>query len=347
MEKDTPGWTLAELAELLGGVVAGHPNHIVRRPVPAESDDPEGIAFCESEPYLEKAHVHGVGALILPHTMFSHLKPTIHVEHPRVAFGKLLAMSRRPLPIQPGIHPTAVVDPDAEVDESAFIGAYVVVEQGARVGAKAKIFPHCYVGENCTVGDGAVLYPQVVLYQDVSVGARTVLHSGVVLGADGFGFIWDGKQQVKVPQVGQVAIGDDAEIGANTTIDRATAGATSVGQGTKLDNLIQIGHNVTIGENTVIASQTGVSGSTKIGSRVTMGGQCAIGDHITIVDDVIFGGHSGTSQDILERGAYFGMPAKPAAEGLKTYMTLPRLPEILSRVRHLERRLAELEKKGE
>jgi len=347
MEKDTPVWTLAELAEILGGTISGHPNHIVRRPVPADSDDPDGIAFCESEPYLEKAHAHGVGALILPHSMFSNLKPSLHVEHPRLAFGRLLAMSSRPLPIASGIHPTAVVDPTAEIDPSASIGAYAVVERGAEIRANAKVFPFAYVGDNCVVGDSAILYPHAVLYQDVKVGARTIIHSGVVLGADGFGFMWDGKKQFKVPQVGQVTIGDDCEIGANTTIDRATAGATSIGRGTKLDNLIQIGHNVKIGEDGVFASQTGISGSTTLGDRIVMGGQCAIGDHITITDDVTMGGHSGTSQDILEKGAYFGMPAKPAAEGLKSFLMVPKLPEIFSRLRALEKRVAEMEKEGE
>lgn len=347
MEKNTPAWTLSQLAELLGGVATGHPNHIIRRPAPADSDDPEGIAFCESEPYLEKAHMHGVGALILPHTLRSNLKPTIHVENPREAFGKVLAMSVRPLPLMGGIHATAVVSEDAFVDERASVGAYAVVEAGARVGAGTKIYPFCYIGEDCTIGENATIYPHAVLYRDVEVGSRSIVHSGVVLGADGFGFVWDGKRRIKVPQVGRVKIGDDCEIGANTAVDRATSGETKVGRGTKLDNLIQVGHNVSIGEDGVIASQTGISGSTKIGDRAMFGGQCAIGDHITITDDVIFGGHTGTGQDITERGAYFGMPARPVAEGMKAFMMVPRLPEILSRLRALERKVAELEPEKE
>jgi len=344
MEKDTQAWTLSQLADLLGGAITGHAHYLIRRPVPADSDDPEGIAFCESEVYLEKANQHGVGALILPHTLRSTLKPAIHVENPRFAFGKLLMMARRPLPIEPGIHPTAVVDPTAEIDPTACIGAHTVIERGAEVGAGAQIFSFSYVGEYCKIGAGAILYPRVTLYQEVEIGSRAIVHSGAVIGADGFGFIWDGTKHFKVPQVGKVIIGEDAEVGANTTIDRATSGETVVGRGTKLDNLVQVGHNVSIGEDGVIASQTGISGSTSIGARTMMGGQCAIGDHVGIVDDVVLGGHTGTSQDILEKGAYFGMPAKPAAEGMKSFLIQPRLPEILSRVRALEKRLAQLEK---
>lgn len=343
MEKESSAWTLGELAEILGGTVSSHPHFRVRRPVPADSDDPEGIAFCESEPYLEKAHAHGVGALLLPHNLRSSLKPAIYVEYPRLAFGKLLAMLKRPLPIQDGIHPTAVVHEEAYVSESASIGAYVVVEKGASVGDRAKIYPYSYIGENCSVGSETIVNPHVVLYQDVTVGSRCILHSGVVLGADGFGFFWDGKHQMKVPQVGGVELSDEVEIGANTTVDRATAGATSIGHGAKLDNLVQVAHNVRIGRDGVIAGQSGIAGSARIGDRVTMAGQCAISDHVTVVDDVILGGGSGVPSDILSKGAYFGRPVAPASEGLRAFMTIPKLPELLSRIRALEKKVKELE----
>jgi len=343
MKKDTPGWTLTELAEMLGGTVASHPHYRVKRPVPADSDDTEGIAFCESEPYLEKAHVHNVGALLLPFNLSSHLKPAIHVEHPRVAFGRLLAISSRPLPIANGIHPTAVIHEEAIVDETASIGPYAVIERGAEIGAKARIFAFCYVGENCTVGDGTILYPQVVLYQDVKVGSNSIIHSGVVLGADGFGFVWTGQKQQKVPQVGRVDVGDDCEIGANTAIDRATCGVTSVGTGTKLDNLIQVGHNVSIGRDSVIAGQAAIGGSTTIGDRVTMAGQCAISDHVVITDDVTLGGSSGVGSDILTKGAYFGRPAQPASDGLRALLLSAKLPEIYSRLRALEKKMKAIE----
>jgi UDP-3-O-[3-hydroxymyristoyl] glucosamine N-acyltransferase len=274
----------------------------------------------------------------------SSKKPHIKVDSPRVAFGMLLALSARPLPLQAGIHETALISPLAEVHESASVGPYVVVEAGAKIGAGARVYPFCYVGEGCSIGEKAVLYPNVTLYQDVEVGARAIIHSSAVLGADGFGFVWDGKRRIKVPQVGRVLIGDDAEIGAASTIDRATAGSTVIGRGTKIDNLVQVGHNVRIGEDGVIAGQSGISGSCVVGDRFVMAGQCALSDHATITDDVTFAGRTATSKDITEPGVYFGVPAKPAQEGLRAFMLQPKLPEMFARIKKLEKRLAELEK---
>jgi UDP-3-O-[3-hydroxymyristoyl] glucosamine N-acyltransferase len=321
----------------------GDPNHLVVRPAPADSDDPGGIAFCESEQYLKIAERHRVGALILPKGLSGNGRPAIHVDYPRLAFFHLLTLSQKPVPLEPGIHETAVVDDTASVGEGAFVGPYVVIGPGASVGQRSKVYPFCYIGEGCSVGEDSTLYPHVVMYQNVSVGARCIVHSGVILGADGFGFLWDGSKQMKIPQVGHVEIGDDAELGANTAIDRATAGVTKVGRGSKLDNLIQVGHNVEIGEDSVIAGQTAIGGSSKIGSRVTMGGQSAISDHVTIGDDVMVGGSSGVAGDLPGPGQYIGRPAIPAAEGLRAMSSIAKLPKILKRLRDLEVRVKELE----
>jgi UDP-3-O-[3-hydroxymyristoyl] glucosamine N-acyltransferase len=189
-----------------------------------------------------------------------------------------------------------------------------------------------------------VLFPNVVLYQDITVGAGCILHSGVVLGADGFAFVWTGQKQQKIPQVGKVAIADNVEIGANTCVDRAMCGVTSIGQGTKLDNLIQIGHNTTVGENTVIAAAAGVSGSCKIGSRNTIAGQVAFSDHSSTCDDVILGGRTGVTGDIKKPGAYLGLPVRPYQEAVKALALATRLPDMLSRIRALEAKIRELEK---
>lgn len=328
---------------MLKGELCGPPDFRIDRPAPADSDDPGGIAFCESDEYLSAAESSRVGALLVGRGALAN-KPHIKVDSPRASFGMLLALTARPLPIEPGIHPSAVISPRAAVHESACIGPYVVIEQGATVGAGARVYPFCYVGENCSVGENAILYPSVTLYQDVEIGARTIVHSSAVIGSDGFGFVWDGKRRVKVPQVGRVIIGEDAEIGSATTIDRATAGDTVIGRGTKLDNLVQVGHNCRIGEDGVIAGQSGVSGSCVIGDRFVMAGQCGLSDHAHITDDVTFAGRTATSQDITEAGVYFGAPARPAREALKAFMLQPKLPELVSRIRKLEKRLEELEK---
>jgi UDP-3-O-[3-hydroxymyristoyl] glucosamine N-acyltransferase len=315
----------------------------IRRPAPADSDDPEGLAFAESEKYLEQASSSGVGALLLPRQAAPTAKPCILVDQPRVAFGMVLKMASRPLPLAEGVHPTAVVHPEARVAATASIGAFAVVERGAEIGDGCRVFAHCYVGENCRLGSGTILYPHAVLYQDVSVGERSVVHAGAVLGADGFGYAWDGKRRLKVPQVGRVVLGDDVEIGALAAVDRATAGTTTVGNGTKIDNLVQVGHNCRIGEHGVIASQTGLSGSVSVGDRAVMGGQVGTADHVAIGDDVTLGARSGIMRDIPKPGAYLGAPAKPFREEMRLIAMLGRLPELMDRVKELERRLAAAE----
>nr|HMS56504.1 UDP-3-O-(3-hydroxymyristoyl)glucosamine N-acyltransferase [Fimbriimonadaceae bacterium] len=266
MENSEKSWTLSEIAALVGGRAVGADVEI-RRPVPSDSDDSFGITFAENEQYLTKANATSVGAVLICPSLSTE-KPHIVVDSPRAAFGRLLAEMVRPLPYAPGIHPMAAVSPEAQVDPTASVGPFAVIERGVKVSAKARVYAHAYVGDGCTIGEGAVIFPHAVLVQDVHVGARSVIHSGVVLGADGFGFGWDGKTRVKVPQIGGVHIGDDVEIGANSTVDRATAGETRIGNGTKLDNLVQVAPNVRIGEHGVIASQTGISGSTTIGDRI-------------------------------------------------------------------------------
>ena len=188
------------------------------------------------------------------------------------------------------------------------------------------------------------LYPHVILYRDVTVGERSILHSGAVLGSDGFGYVWNGRERVKVPQAGRLSIGANVEIGANTTIDRATAGSTIIGAGSKIDNQVQIGHNVSLGEHAAIAAQTGISGSTKVGDRVMMGGHVGVADHLTIVSDVVLGGSAGAASSITEPGAYLGLPARPASEAKRSMLLATKLPEMLSRIRALEKKVKELER---
>lgn len=338
MATEVSGWTLGELAVALGGELAGPSDLRVTRPVPVDSDNPQGLTFAETADYLRQAEAGGAAAILAPRGSDPAGKPKIFVDKPREAFGRFLAMNARPLPIEAGIHPMAIVSPTATVAASASVGPYAVIESGAIIGENCRIYPFCYVGENCTVGDKSILYPHAVLYQDVQVGARAVVHAGAVLGADGFGFAWDGQRHLKIPQVGGVRLSDDVEIGALTAVDRATAGDTQIGKGTKLDNLIQVGHNTRIGDNTVIASQTGISGSTKIGSRVTIAGQSATNDHITICDDVVLGGRSGVTGNITKAGTYFGLPARPLGEAMRNLMLYTKLQDLFKRVKDLEKK---------
>lgn len=346
MEKPTARWTLGALAEQVGGTLEGPADLPLAGVGSADGGDPHAIAFAENDGYVRQARASGVGALLVPPGLDAQGVPCIRVEQPRLMFFLLLKQCEREVALPRGIHPSAVVDPTAAVDPDASVGPLAVVAAGARVAARAQVFSFCYVGEGCSVGEGSVMLPGAVLVQDVSVGRNCLLHSGVVLGADGFGFVWDGSSRVKVPQVGRVELGDDVEIGANTTIDRATAGATRIGTGAKLDNLVQIGHNSEVGEHSVIAGQTGISGSTKIGKRVVMGGGVGTKDHVTIADDVVLGGRSGVDRDITEAGEYFGTPARPAREAVRSFLLATKLPEFAAKLRDLEKRIAELEGKA-
>lgn len=343
METHAPRFTLASLAQILHGQPEGPEAVPLDRPVAAGDNDPLGVTFAESERYLQLAESADVGAILVARDSRSSHKPLIRVDNPRLAFGMLLAMSQRALPLEGGVHPSAIVSEHSKIQEGASVGPYAVIECGAMIGKNAKVYPFCYVGADCEIGEGAVLYPHVVLYRDVRVGARTVLHSGCVLGSDGFGYVWTGKERMKVPQVGRVEIGDDVELGANTTVDRATAGVTQIGKGSKIDNLVQIAHNVSIGEHAAIAGQSGLSGSTKVGDRVTMGGGVGTADHANITSDVFLGGRSAVAGDITEPGGYLGTPARPGDEAKRAMLLATKLPEMLSRIRALEKRVKELE----
>ena len=346
METQVRGWTLGEIAAIVGGELVGPVDLPIARVVPAGYDDPEAITFAESDMYLATCLKSSVGAVIAKRGSSAIDRPAIYVDSPRSAIGLLLARMVRPLPLSPGLHPSAIVSPEASYDASAAVGAFAVIERGAKIGADCRIYPFAYVGEDCVLGDGCVVFPHAVLYQDVVLGARCVVHSGAVIGADGFGFVWDGTKHMKVPQVGGVVIGDDVEIGANTCIDRATCGETTVGSGTKLDNLVQIGHNVSVGRDTVLAAHVGIGGSTTIGNKVTIGGDTAISDHIAIADEVVLGGRSAAFQDIEEAGQYFGLPPLPVATAMRVMALQARLPELFRRLKSLEDEVEALRRNG-
>jgi UDP-3-O-[3-hydroxymyristoyl] glucosamine N-acyltransferase len=331
-------WTLGEIAERFDGRLVGPAEQVVRRPVPADAQDPGGIAFCENRRYLAKAT--GVGALLLPGHLASETVPYVQVADPRAAFSRLLAGTGRPLPLAPGIHPTAVVGEGAEIDTSASVGAYAVVERGAVLGPRVRVHPFCYVGEGCTVGADSVLHPHAVLCQDVHVGQRCVVHPGAVLGVDGFGFAWEAGGWRKMPHVGDVRIGDDVDVCALAGVQRATCGSTVVGPGVKVGDLTLVGHNARIGAHALIAPMSGVGGSSVLGERVVMGAQSVVTDHVTVADDVRLAARTAALRGISRPGAYSGLPtAAPLERQQRVRALLPRLGELFERVRRLEKLL--------
>jgi UDP-3-O-[3-hydroxymyristoyl] glucosamine N-acyltransferase len=244
------------------------------------------------------------------------------------------------------VHPTAVVADSARVAADATVLAYAVVGPDSVVERRAILHPHVVLGPRCRVGEGSVLHAHVVLREDVDVGRGVVVHAGAVLGADGFGYVFDGTGHRKIPQVGRVVVEDEVEIGANVTIDRATLGATVVGRGTKIDNLVQIGHNTVIGADTIVVAQTGISGSCRVGSRVVLAGQVGLADHVTVGDGAQVGAQSGVHGNVPAGARVLGTPAIPGPEARRTMAALPRLPDLVRTVRALERRVADLERRA-
>jgi UDP-3-O-[3-hydroxymyristoyl] glucosamine N-acyltransferase len=257
---------------------------------------------------------------------------------------RLLSLFHPLAPATPGVAPGAVVDAAAAVDPTASIGPLAVIEAGARIGARVRVHALAYVGRGVVVGDDSVLHPHVVLYEGVRLGRGVVVHAGTVLGADGFGYVPGADGHRKIPQVGTVVVEDDVEIGANTTIDRATLGATVIGRGTKIDNLVQVAHNVVVGELCLLAAQTGIAGSSRLGRGVFTGGQAGIADHVTLGDGAMLAAQAGVIQDVEAGARMAGTWGRPAMQWNRIFRLQGELPEMTTRLKTLERRVAELER---
>lgn len=332
--------TIAEVARIAEGELErGDGARTVRGVAPLDEARAHHVSFVAEARYHPYIQASQAGALLVARGARVEVPgemALIRVDDPRRALTRVLpALYPAPAPA-PGIHPTAVVGAGAEIAPSASIGPYAVVGDGTRVGERARIGAHVVVGARCDVGPDAVLHPQVTVYDGVSVGARSIVHSGARLGADGFGFVPEGGGLVKVPQVGGCVIGDDVEIGANTTIDRGSIGDTVVGRGTKIDNLVQIGHNCRIGRSVIIVSQVGISGSTKVGDGAVLGGQAGIQGHIEIGAGARIGAQAGVTASVPGGITVSGYPARPHREALRAQAALFGLPKLVERLKALE-----------
>lgn len=303
------------------------------------------LSFLHAEKYFPHLYTTQASAVLVPQAFVpaaGQPHPTlIRVENPYFAFNILLQHQYQAKLAQPRTENPHFVHPTATVGDNVYLGAFVYIGENTRVGKNCRLYPNVYIGDNVTIGDGCILYPNSVVYYDCVLGANCILHSGVVIGSDGFGFLQDPRGvSIKIPQIGNVVLEDDVEVGANTVIDRATLGSTIIHQGVKLDNLIQVAHNTEIGEHTVIAAQAGISGSSKVGKYCMIGGQTGMVGHIQIADRTQVGAKSGLSKNIDEQGtAWRGAPAHPIREQLKMEAALRQLPELLRRVNELEDKL--------
>lgn len=328
---------VAELAGLLGGTFAGDGAREIRGVASLGNAGPEDLAFAEGERTLAQAAKSRAGGILIPPGVTVEGHTTISVPHPKLAMIRAAeALYPAPHPT-PGIHPTAVIAPGARLAPDVTVGPHVVIEGDVSVGAGTVVGAGAFLGEGSQVGARCVFYPRVTVYPGAKIGDRVILHSGVVIGSDGFGYVFAEGRHHKFPQIGQVIIEDDVEIGSNSTVDRGSLGVTVVGQGTKIDNLVQIAHNVRIGRHCVIAAQTGISGSCEIGDYVVMGGQVGLGDHARVEERAVLGGGAGILPGkIVRKGeTVWGRPARPLAEFKRMYAHLAHLPSLARKVKEI------------
>lgn len=334
-------FTAAEIAAHLGGEVVGDPATLLNSLAPADRAQAGDLTFAENEEFLTRAAQSAASAVIVGQQANVGGKVLIRVADARIAFAKALTLFFPEPALPGGIHPTAVVAATAQIDPTAHVGPVCVVGERVRIGARAALHAGVVVGEDCRLGDGAVLFPNVTLYPRTELGNRVRVHAGTVIGSDGYGYVQDAGVHRKVPQIGNVVIGDDVEIGANVTIDRGALGPTVIGKGTKIDNLVQIAHNVQIGEHCLVVAQVGIAGSTKLGNYVVLAGQVGLAGHLNIGHQVTVAAQSGVMRDIPAGETWLGSPAQPDRLTKRQMIAVHQLPELIRRVRELERQLAE------
>ena len=336
--------TLKEIAQMIGGVCSDEQIEIS-----ALSDidhaGPQHLTFAVP-PHLEKAEQSNAGAVIIGMDVESFAKPAIRVANPRAAFAQLLAIFSPRAQVKRGIHPTAVIGENVTIGDNVAIMAYAVIDDNVTIGDNTVIYPHTYIGVGSAIGKDTILYPNVSVYEGCKIGDRVIIHSSTVIGGDGFGFATKDGVHHKVPQIGNVIIEDDVEIGAHVGIDRAAMNSTVVGKGTKIDNLVHLGHNVVLGEGCLVVAQTGISGSTIVGHHVTFGGQCGTVGHIKIGSNSVLAARSGLIADVPEGSFFAGFPAGPHAGWLRQEASARKVPDLVKQVKKLEKRLAELESKA-
>ena len=347
MQQGQPGYRLCELVERFGGELRGDPELLIRQVATLETAGAGQISFFSNIRYRKQLEQTRAAAVIVPADVADAVTCSrIVCKDPYAYFARVSVLLNPPAAVAPGVDPSASIHPTAKVAQSARIGAFASIGPRAQVGEGTLVEAGVCLGENSVVGRDCRLYSGVVVYHDCVIGQRVILHSGVIIGADGFGLAWDAGRWNKIPQIGRVVIGDDVEIGANTTIDRGALDDTVLEEGVKLDNQIQIGHNCRIGAHTAMAGCAGIAGSTRVGRYCRIGGGAIIAGHLEIADRVEIAGGAAVPKSILQPGTYSSfLPAAPHREWLRTAAHIRHLDALVERVRTLETRLAEMEGK--
>ena len=336
--------TLGEIAQILGGKLIGDPSIKVRGIKGIEEAEEGDLTFVVSEKYLKFLSSTRASAAIVFKEVDSPI-PLIILPNPYLGIVKLMEKFYPTKLPSPSISPHCWISPSAKIGQDVYIGPFVYVGDEAEIGNRVVLYPGVYVGPRVKIGEDSILYPNVVLYEGTIIGKRVIIHAGTVIGSDGFGYLKEGEANLKIPQIGGVKVEDDVEIGANCTIDRATFGWTTIGRGTKIDNLVQVGHNVSIGENCLIVAQVGIGGSTVIGRGVIIGGQVGISDHVKIGDEVKVSGKAGIFRDVEPGEKVGGLPQMPHGRWMRVAAELIRLPELRRSLKELEEKISLIEEK--
>ncbi|MDL2209456.1 UDP-3-O-(3-hydroxymyristoyl)glucosamine N-acyltransferase [Desulfovibrio sp. OttesenSCG-928-O18] len=338
------GLTVSAIAAKLGLTLKGEDREVIGVNT-LEKAGPDEISFLANAKYAQFLPATRAGAVIVSEEYADKVACALVSQNPYMDFGRVLALFAKPQGSFTGIAETAFIHPEAKLGANVTVYPFAYIGPRAVIGDNAAIYPGCYVGEDCVIGENTTLFPNAALMAGTVLGKGCIVHPGAVLGADGFGFARTPFGVQKIPQVGTVALGDYVEFGANAAVDRAVLGVTSLGDNTKVDNLVQIGHNVTIGKESFIVSQVGISGSTKIGDRATLAGQVGVAGHLTIGNDVTIGPQSGVAKDIPDNTTCGGSPSVDGKTYLRTLAVMPKLPDMHKRLRQLEDEIAELKKR--
>jgi UDP-3-O-[3-hydroxymyristoyl] glucosamine N-acyltransferase len=333
--------TLAQVAELVGGVLRGDGALVIEGAARLSEATSKDISFLGNPKYESQMKSTQAGALLVPPGTDTHGRPAVELKNPPYGWAKILELLDKDLRDRPrpGVHPSAVVAPTAVLGEGVSVGPCAVIEDRVVIGAGTVVQAHGFIGHDARIGRDCFFHPRVTIRERVVVGDRCIVQPGAVIGCDGFGFTFHQGRHYKVPQVGTVELGDDVEIQANTTIDRAAVGATKIGRGTKIDNLVQIAHNVEIGEDCLIVALTGVAGSAKLGRYVTLAAQVGVAGHLTIGDQVQVGGKAGVTGDVKSGEVLWGLPAHPLKDEMKTIAAARRLPRLMDDLKAIKKKL--------
>ncbi|MGD9401405.1 MAG: UDP-3-O-(3-hydroxymyristoyl)glucosamine N-acyltransferase [bacterium] len=339
---------LKELAEIIGGDVAGDGSVMISGVGGIREARAGDVTFLADPRYEKFLKTTKASAVIAPRGTAHEGMPLILCENPYLCFIRAVKHfipeeNGRPA----GVHPTAVIAEGARLGKGTAVGPHAVIEDGVAVGDGTAILAGVFVGRRSSIGAGCLIYPNVSIREDTTIGDRVIIHCGAVIGSDGFGYARDGEVHRKIPQIGNVVIEDDVEVGANSTIDRAATGSTTIGKGTKIDNLAMIAHNVTIGENCIVIAQVGISGSTDIGNNVNLAGQAGIAGHVKVGDGAVIAAQAGVTKSVKPGACVSGYPAREHSLARKIYASLQKLPELVKRVADLSERVKKLEEKSD